>query len=166
MADNMDKSFGWDDEVETADGGGSFQLLDEGPAEFVVTDFARGRFMGSARMSPCHQAELTLRATDPAGHCSDLRCKLPLNTKMAWKLTAFFKSVGLIDADTPSGSHVRYQWDRLVGTRGICEIEHYDWTGDDGQVRTGNSAKSFLFGRRAEEARRLFGSQRTYGGRF
>jgi bifunctional pyridoxal-dependent enzyme with beta-cystathionase and maltose regulon repressor activities len=53
-------------------------------------------------------------------------------------------------------------------------VDHYDWTGDDGQVRTGNSVKSFLYGERANEAARDFGqpaqapaqAKRTYGGTF
>lgn len=177
-------SFGWDDAVETADGG-NFSLLDEGPAMFKVTEFKRGRFEGSKRMAACYQAELVLEVRDASGNVSDVRCNLPLNRRMAWKLTSFFKSVGLIDPGTPSGTTVRYEWDRLVGTRGICEIEHYTWTGDDGQVRTGNSIKSFLFGDRADEAAHGFGqparpaqsptpqglaaattAQRPYGGTF
>lgn len=172
MAD-ANESFGWDDETETADGG-SFTLLDEGPAMFRVAEFKRGRFEGSARMAACYQAELVLEVRDASGNVSDVRCNLPLNKRMAWKLTSLFKSVGLIDPATPSGTAVRYAWDRLLGTRGMCEVEHYDWTGDDGQVRTGNSVKSFLYGERANEAARDFGqpaqapaqAKRTYGGTF
>lgn len=155
MAEYASESFGWDDEVETADAS-NFQLLDEGPCMFKVTEFRRGRFEGSAKMAACYQAELTLEVSDPAGHVSDVHANLPLNRKMAWKLTSFFKAVRLIDPDTPSGTNVRYQWDRLLGTRGMCEIEHYDWTGNDGQVRTGNSVKSFLYGARSDEAAQAF----------
>ena len=173
MAEYND-SFGWDDEVETADAS-NFQLLNEGPCMFRVTDFKRGRFEGSAKMSACFQAELTLETSDPEGHVSDIHTNLPLNRKMQWKLTAFFKSIRLIDPDTPSGSAVRYPWDKIVGTRGMCEVEHYQWTGNDGQVRTGNSIKSFLFGDRSDDAAQTFATssgqampkgQRPYGGTF
>ena len=173
MSDATNEGFGWDDEVETADGGG-FALLDEGPAMFRVIGFKRGRFEGSARMAACYQAELVREVQDESGNVSDVRCNLPLNKKMAWKLTSLFKSVALIDPDTPSGTPVRYAWDRLLGKRGMCEVEHYDWTGDDGQVRTGNSIKSFLYGERAKVAAHDFGEprqepaqpKRTYGGTF
>jgi hypothetical protein len=156
MADySSNDSFGWDDEVATSDAS-AFQLLDEGPCMFKVTEFKRGRFEGSARMGPCYQAELVLEVTDPSGHVSDVKTNLPLNKKMAWKLTSFFKAVRLIDPSVPSGTNVRYAWDKLLGTRGMCEIEHYEWTGNDGQVRTGNSVKSFLYGDRSDEAAQAF----------
>lgn len=166
---NANDSFGWDDEVETSDAS-AFQLLDEGPCMFKVTEFKRGRFEGSARMGPCYQAELVLEVTDPAGHVSDVKTNLPLNKRMAWKLTSFFKSVRLVEPSTPSGTNVRYPWDKLLGTRGMCEIEHYEWTGNDGQTRTGNSVKSFLYGDRSDEAAQAFApsqpAQRPYGGTF
>lgn len=156
MADfNSSDNFGWDDEVETADSG-NFQLLDEGPAMFKVVEFKRGRFVGSARMAACYQAELLLACTDPAGHVSDVHTNLLLNKKMAWKLTSFFKAVRLIEPDTPSGSAVRYPWDKILGTRGMLEIEHYSWTGDDGKEHEGNSVKSFLYGHRSDEAAQAF----------
>ena len=151
-------SFGWDDEVETSDAS-AFQLLDEGPAMFEVTEFRRGRHEGSARMAPCYQAELTLECTDPAGHVSDVHTNLPLTRKMQWKLTSFFKAVRLIDPVTPSGSAVRFPWDQVLGTRGMCEIEHYQWTGDDGQARSGNSVKTFYYGRRSDEVAQAFAAQ-------
>lgn len=172
MYDNVGAAFGWDDEVPTTDGGGEFQLLDEGPVKTEVTEFRRGRHEATARMGACNQAELSIRATDPAGHTSVVRCNLPLNQKMSWKITALFKSLGLIDPSTPAGTAVRYPWDKLVGATGYAEVEHYSWTGDDGQARESNSIKNFLYGYRADEASVRFGrgqatgAQRPYGGSF
>ena len=160
-ANPTNESFGWDDSVETSDAG-AFTL--------------RGRHEGSARMAACYQAELKLTVTDQEGNVSEVGCNLPLNRKMAWKITSCFKATGLIDPSTPSGTTVRYPWDKLMGARGICEIEHYTWTGDDGQERTGNSVKGFLYGDRADEAAIKLGVQpqqapqppiqRPYGGTF
>lgn len=175
IANPTNDSFGWDDSVETSDAG-AFTLLTEGPCTFNVKEFKRGRHEGSARMAACYQAELKLTVTDQDGNVSEVSCNLPLNRKMAWKITSCFKATGLIDPSTPSGTTVRYPWDRLVGARGICEIEHYTWTGDDGQERTGNSVKGFLYGDRADEAAIKLGVQpqqtpqppvqRPYGGTF
>jgi hypothetical protein len=174
MTASTNESFGWDEDVATSDAG-AFALLRPGPCRFRINEFKRGRHEGSARMAACYQAELKLTVTDPDGNVSEVGCNLPLNRKMAWKITGCFKATGLLDPATPSGTTVRYPWDRLPGAQGYCEIEHYDWTGDDGQARKGNSVKGFLYGDRATEAARLFGppqaaprqaAQRPYGGTF
>ena len=48
----------WNDIIE--DDGQEFVLLEEGDYNFIVRDFERGRFPGSAKLPACNKAILTL----------------------------------------------------------------------------------------------------------
>lgn len=60
MADYINNNAGmdWDDAIEND--GQEFIILPEGDYNFTVTDFERGRFPGSAKMSACNKATLSL----------------------------------------------------------------------------------------------------------
>lgn len=137
-------AFGFDDEITISNSVGSV-LIDEGPAQFTVTDFSRGRFAGSAKMSPGPQANLTLRVTDARGQSANIRVSLILNEKMLWKITNFFRSTNLISAAS-DGSRMTLPWSRVVGASGICEIEHATWTDNTGANRVSAQVKDFLYG--------------------
>lgn len=129
-------AFGWDDEVETVDS--SFTVLPEGEYEFVVKDFERGRTKGGGKLKPCDQAIYTLHMLNPGGLSADINHYLPLDDSLLWKITQFFKGIGLIAQDTPEGTKVRYPWENAVGCRGRAEVGIRKWTGDDGKERKSN----------------------------
>ena len=78
MADYLNNNAGmdWDDAIEND--GQEFIILPEGDYNFTVTDFERGRFPGSAKMSPCNKATLTLQVKTEDGIAS-IRTDLILN---------------------------------------------------------------------------------------
>ena len=135
-------AFGWDAEVETVDS--SFTLLPEGEYEFVVKDFERGRTKGTAKMPACDQAVYTLHMLNPGGLSANLRHYLPLDDSMRWKITQFFKGIGLIDGNLPEGTKVRFPWDNAVGCKGRAEVGVRTWTGDDGKERESNEIRCVM----------------------
>ena len=60
---NNNIAMSWDSEIENDS---SFTLLPEGDYDFIIADFERKRFEGSAKMSPCPQAALTIKLFDRA----------------------------------------------------------------------------------------------------
>ena len=78
MADYINNNAGmdWDDAIEND--GQEFIILPEGDYNFTVTDFERGRFPGSAKMSACNKATLTLQVKTDDGIAS-VRTDLILN---------------------------------------------------------------------------------------
>ena len=58
MMDINNQGMDWNDTLEND--GQEYIILPEGDYNFVVTNFERGRFPGSAKMPPCNKAALTL----------------------------------------------------------------------------------------------------------
>lgn len=136
-------AFGWDDSVETKDGG-NFTLLEPGEYAYRVARFERQRFDGSEKMSACPMAVLTLALGNASGARSDEQVRLYLNKRQMWKITQFFKSCGLIDASLPEGTMVTLPWNRVVGATGRCMVKNRKWRGSDGVERDGNEVESFV----------------------
>lgn len=135
-------AFGWDEEVETVDS--SFTLLPDGEYEFVVKDFERGRHKGSPKIPPCDMAVYTLHMLNPGGLSADLSYKLQLDDSVRWKITQFFKGIGLIDEGVEEGTKVRFPWDNAVGCKGRAQVSVERFTGDDGKEREFNSINRIM----------------------
>lgn len=133
--------YGWDEDVQTSDGG--FYAFPEGDYDFKVVDFERGR-VKTGKNAGANQAIYTLRVTDTAGNSSEERYFIPLVESLRWKATKFFKSVGAIPVDTPSGETVRFPWGEVVGMSGRCHVKPRAWTGDDGTERQSNDVTACL----------------------
>ena len=92
MADtNQNVALDWGDTLESD--GQEFVTLPEGDYNFTVTGFERGRFPGSAKMSACNKASLTLQVETKDG-IAIVHTDLILNRVMEWQLSAFFRSIG------------------------------------------------------------------------
>lgn len=145
---NNDGIFGWDDAITVERDN---QLLDEGPARFTVTDFRRG----FTRDGITPQATLTLECEDTHGHTRTIRERFALKSTVLWKITAFFKSVGLLDPNA-SGQSVKLPWSQVVGTSGYAEVEQTAWQGNDNETHVSNQVKGFLSGAPAKLAASQF----------
>jgi len=133
--------YDWDEEVQTSDS--SFHSFVEGDYDFKVVDFERGR-VKSGKNAGANQAIYTFRITDGAGHSSEEKYFIPLVESLTWKATKFFKSIGAIPVNQPSGEKVRFPWGEVVGMAGRCHVKPRTWTGDDGVERTGNDVTECL----------------------
>ena len=138
MANNVnDVAMTWDDEIKN-DGEG-FRVLPEGEYDFTVTDFARGRFEGSAKMAACLKAELTIKIHDPEGDVTVTE-NLFLNRKAEWKLCQFFTAIG----HRKHGETLRMNWNAVKGAKGRCKVGIRKWTGNDGKEHENNEIIAFL----------------------
>ena len=93
MADFENNNVGmdWNDTIEND--GQEFVILPEGDYNFVVSNFERGRFPGSAKMQACNKASLTLQVETEDGVAS-IRTDLILNRLLEWRISAFFRCIG------------------------------------------------------------------------
>ena len=138
MANNTyDAPMGWDDEIQN-DGEG-FRVLPEGEYDFTVEGFTRGRFEGSAKMSACPKAELTIRIHDHDGDVT-VNENLFLNRKAEWRLCQFFTAIG----QRKHGETLRMNWNSVKGAKGRCKVGIRSWTGSDGKERENNEIVAFL----------------------
>jgi hypothetical protein len=111
--------FDWDDEIEFDGEGGNFTTLEEGDYEFEVHKFERSRYTpsASAKTPACNQADITLKVSTENGDAYIVD-KFPLASTMEWKISAFFRSVGL----KKHGERLKMQWQESIGLKGKAHI--------------------------------------------
>lgn len=112
--DENGHELGWDDEISQES---SFVLLDEGEYDFVIDHYARGRHSGSDKMPPCNKATVFFKIRD-GDQETTISENFFLHSKMEWKLSELFLSVGLKKKDEP----LHMEWEKLPGLTGRCEI--------------------------------------------
>ena len=135
MADSFDRTLDWDDEISHDS---EFTLLPEGDYDFTVVSFERGRHAGSAKLTPCNKAILTLRVTD-GGETTTITHNLFLHSKTEGMVCSFFTAIGA----RKHGEKLRMDWNQVPGAKGRCKVYVDEWTGDDGQPRQSNKIKKF-----------------------
>lgn len=112
------KLLDWDDEIEN-DGSPNFVTLEEGDYEFEVTKFERGHYTpkAGAKTPACNQANMTLKVHTETGdaYISD---NFPLASTMEWKISSFFRSVGL----KKHGEKLKMKWEESIGSKGRAHI--------------------------------------------
>lgn len=120
MAQDLGQAFSWDDNAQVQDS--QFELLPNGEYDYEVTSFKRERFDGSAKMAACPVAVIQLRCTNAQASGTGF-CRLFLNSKVIWKITAFFKSCGLLSPDTPEGTSFPMSlFEQVVGHTGKVKV--------------------------------------------
>lgn len=136
---DMGEALGWDDRVKAVDS--EFILLEPGTYDFTVKSFERGWFNGSDKMCPCAMAKMTLAMSDPkSGAVVDVFCNLMLNKKVLFRITQFFKSVGLLDPDMKDGDEFDLSlFPHSVGRSGRVKIKNRTYNG-----REYNDVEQFL----------------------
>ena len=114
------KVFDWDDEIEDDGAQLSFVTLEEGDYEFEVVKFERGHYTpkNNAKTPACNQAVVTLKIATDAGDCY-IKENFPLASTMEWKISAFFRSVGL----KKHGEKLKMKWTDAIGSKGMAHIK-------------------------------------------
>lgn len=115
------KVYDWDDEIEVES---EFTTLDPGDYDFEIINFERGNYDGSDNIPPCKMAIVTFRVTDGKENNTIME-RYYLCSKVEWKLSELFKSVGL----KKSGEKVKMQWSKLVGSKGRCKVKIDEYNG-------------------------------------
>ena len=136
MAQDLGRAFTWEDEAEVQDS--QFELLPEGEYDYEVVGFKRERFAGSSKMAACPIAVLTLRCTSPKASGTGF-CRLFLNSKVVWRITAFFKSCGLMRPDTPEGTRFPMTlFEQVIGCTGKVKVTITKSEGANGKTYENN----------------------------
>lgn len=130
------KELGWEDEI--SDEGKEFVLLEEGDYKFTVAKVERARFQGSEKMPPCNMAKVTFTIWG-ADDSTDITENFLLNSKMEWKLSALFLSIGL----KKHGEPLKMQWSRVPGAKGKCHVFIDTYINKDGEEKKINRIKKF-----------------------
>lgn len=133
---NNDVAMGWEDTIENDS---EFIILPEGTYDFEILGFERKRFEGSAKMSPCPKAELSVKLTSNQGSTT-VKENLLLNRKMEWKLCQFFTAIGL----RKHGEPLRMNWNQVTGRKGKCKVIVNKYINDKGEEKENNRIDRFL----------------------
>lgn len=117
--------FDWDDEIQDDGEQRDFVTLEEGDYEFEVTKFERGHYTpkAGAKTPACNQASMTLKVSTDEGDCY-ITDNFPLAATMEWKISAFFRSVGL----KKHGEKLKMQWKDSIGLKGKAHIVQSEGT--------------------------------------
>ena len=113
------KVFDWDDEIENDGEERNFVTLEDGDYSFEVVKFERSFYKPSAnaKTPACNQADITLLIKTEEGDCFIVD-KFPLSSTMEWKISAFFRAVGL----KKRGERLKMQWKESIGLTGKAHI--------------------------------------------
>lgn len=136
MNNNLNASMDWDAVIEND--GQEYLILPEGDYEFTVTGFERGRFPGSAKMSPCNKASLTLSVMTPNGTAT-VFTDLILNRLVEWRISAFFRCIG----QKRHGERLVPDWNKVVGSSGRAHFKPKNYTDKDGNIKQANTVERF-----------------------
>lgn len=135
MNNNQNAPMDWDDAIEND--GQEFIILPEGDYNFTVTGFERGRFPGSAKMSACNKAALTLQVQTENG-VAVVHTDLILNRILEWKISSFFRCIG----QKKHGERLVMDWNKVVGSRGRAHFKPRTYT-SNGEERQTNDVDRF-----------------------
>ena len=124
-ANTQGHELGWGDEIQQES---SFILLPEGDYRFTVEKFDRARHAGSANIPPCNKAIVHFRVFSPDGSSVLLQENLFLHTKMEWKLSEFFASIGM----KHKGQAAQMNWSQVCGKSGVCHVKIRTYEKRDG----------------------------------
>jgi len=137
MNNEKDMLMNWDDAIETD--GQEYILLPEGEYNFRVTNFERGRFVGSARIPQCNKASIVIQIEAKEGTTS-VKFDLILYRTLEWRISAFFRSIG----QKKHGEKLTMDWGKVVGSKGRAYIKQRSYTNQNGDEKFINDVDRFI----------------------
>ena len=127
----------WDAELKSD--GTEFLILPEGDYVFQVVNFERGYHAASARLAACNKATLTLEVRMGNG-IARARTDLFLHWSMEWKISSFFRCIGL----KKKGEPLKMDWSKVPGAWGRAHFKPGSFDGSDGKKHPCNEVIRFL----------------------
>ena len=119
--------------------GEQYITLPEGDYMYVVKDFQRGNFPGSAKIPACLKATITVEVTTENGKAT-IKFDLMLAKIMEWKLCAFFRSIG----QKKHGEPLKPNWGKVIGSIGKAHFKQREWVNDKGETKVANDLDYFI----------------------
>ena len=136
MINNIEREFGWDDEI--SNDSGEFIIIPEGDYDFEITSMERGRHAGSEKLPPCNKATVTFCIIDPVSFKKVYVLKdYFLHSKCEGFLCEFFIGIG----QRKHGESYRMNWSKVVGIKGRCKIVNQTVTSKTGNEYIKNEIK-------------------------
>lgn len=132
-----DMLMNWDDAIETD--GQEYILLPEGEYNFKVTNFERGRFVGSAKIPQCNKASIVIQIEAKEGTTS-VKFDLILYRTLEWRISAFFRCIG----QKKHGEKLTMDWGKVVGSKGRAYIKQRSYTNQNGDEKFINDVDRFI----------------------
>ena len=120
MAENNEMQvFDWDDFIEDDGEERSFVTLEPGKYVFEVSSFERGYHEAKTggKAPSCPKATIKIRIVTDAGDAI-LTENFLLYKKMEWKISQFFRCIGLKKHE----EKLKMQWDKVTGRTGTAII--------------------------------------------
>ena len=115
MSEELGRELSWDDTI--TDDGKEFEPVPEGDYEFTIEKWDRGRSKGEGTLPPCNMATVFFNIKDRDREVT-IRENFLLHSKMEWKLSELFRSVGL----KKEGEPLRMNWTALPGLTGRAKV--------------------------------------------
>lgn len=113
--ENSDREFDWNDTIEKDS---SFVELPEGDYDFVIDHYERGRSQGSDKIPASNMAIVFFNIRSDDGQEATIRENFILHSKLEWKLSELFCSVGL----KKKGEALKMNWNALPGLSGRAHV--------------------------------------------
>lgn len=138
----MANSFDWDSPV--SDNGNTRVLLPEGYYNFKVTSLEKQRFNGSAKISECPMAHITVAIKTNDGTTVSIPFNLLLSESVRWKVTSFFICIGLMK---PGEQNKILPWEDIEGARGRAHVTQRSYEVEKNgtrETRTVNDIDRFI----------------------
>ncbi len=134
-----DGAIGWEDAI--CCDSTEFTVLPEGDYPFTVTKFERQHHAGSAKMSPCEKAVLTIRLDGGAYGSTTVTENLFMHQKMLWKIKQFLVSIG---QGKEEDKEIHPRWPEVPGASGRCHVAVQDYQSTKyGDTRQRNQITKF-----------------------
>lgn len=142
MSEIQMKTYDWDDDI-VEDGGESLEsvLLPEGNYPFEVVKVEKTWYDGSKTIPPCNMAKVFLRVDGGERGKGLVVENLYLCERMIWKVSAFFRSIGMKKHGEPVNAR---QFDHCQGEHGRCQIFVDTYTTQNGEQRQNNKLRRFF----------------------
>ena len=115
MSEELGRELSWDDTI--TDDGKEFEPVPEGDYDFTIEKWERGRSKGEGKLPACNMAIVHFVIRDREREVT-IRENYLLHTKMEWKLSELFRSVGL----KKEGEPLRMNWTALPGLSGRAKV--------------------------------------------
>ena len=115
MSEELGRELSWDDTI--TDDGKEFEPVPEGDYDFTIEKWERGRSKGEGKLPACNTAIVHFVIHDREREVT-IRENYLLHTKMEWKLSELFRSVGL----KKEGEPLRMNWTALPGLTGRAKV--------------------------------------------
>lgn len=119
----MDRELDWDAEIIAEPK--EFIILPEGDYNFTINKIERGRTNGDGKLPPCNMVKVSIGINTDEGNAIIVH-NLVLHSKVEWKLSEFFESLGI----KKKGQPLRMRWD-IVGMSGKCKVGKRVYNGNE-----------------------------------